>query len=274
VAVNVPAAPRPFLPRIPDWAFAVGLGGSIVLLLIAIGWVPADDRFTEPWSETETSTEVGMGSYVPLEEARPGEEPPSAAAVAVEEFGHAFAEDGHSLIWGATLTNTHEAFAVRFDLRVSLTGPDFSQEELFFPLMSGETAPGGQVVAGGELFGEIPSDVEATLNVVDLSWYVFEDGEAPVTQESPMSARIDSIEEGADGKSRLFAVTLTNASPYMYHARLQAVFRAADGSLLGTCPAGRLDSLPSGESTRTIVVWAENMPVGADLSLTEFAPAW
>lgn len=277
VPVNAPAAPpppKPFLPRVPDWVFAAGLGGSIFLLIIALLWRPHDGLFTEPAEDTATEgTSVSVpGSYVPLAEARPDAEPPAAEALAVEEFGYAATEDGYSVIWGASLANTHEEYGARFELLVTLTGAGTTKQERFSPLFGAELAPGGRVVAGGRSFIDAPSDMEAVIEVVNLSWFVFEGEEVPAP--SLVTARLDSVEEASDGRDQRFAVTLTNDASYAQSPYLQAVFRSADGTLLGAGIAVQANSLPPGESTRTIEIREGDLPVGADPSLTAFVPAW
>ena len=277
MAVNAPTsapAPKPFLRRVPDWGFAAVLGGSIFLLIIALLWRPDDALLAEPWEEPETedaSAEV-PGFYVPLADALPDEEPPPVEAIAVEEFGYAATEDDYSVIWGASLANTHEEYGARFDLRVTLTGGASSTQETFPPVFSAELAPGARVVTGGRSFVDAPSDMEAVVEVVGLSWFVFEGAGAPVPL--PVSARVDSVEESSGGGNRAFAVTFTNDSPYPQSPYLQAVFRSADGALLGADMSVQGDSLPPGESTRTIELRVGDMPVGADPSQTTFVPAW
>jgi hypothetical protein len=253
------------------------LGGSIFLLIIALAWRPDDDLFTEPSDGIETTTEdtsVSVpGSYVPLAEAHPDEDPPPVEAIAVEEFGYAATEDGYSVIWGASLANTHEEYGARFELRVTLTGAGSSTQETFPSLYGAELAPGDRVVAGGRSFIDTASDMEAVVEVVSLSWFVFEGEEVPAPS-LVSGARVDSVEEAWDGRHQRFAVTLVNDTSHAQAPYLQAVFRSGAGALLGAGSALQVASLPPGESTRTIEIREGDLPVGADPSLTEFVPAW
>jgi hypothetical protein len=230
--------------------------------------------FAEPEgaSPIEGTSSNVPGSYVALEEVRPDEDPPPAEAIAVEEFGYAATEDGYSVIWGASLANTHEEYGARFALRLTLTGAGSTIKEEFSPLFGAELAPGARVVAGGRSFIDAPSDMEAVVEVVGVSWFAFEGDEVPVP---PLpTARVESVEEASGGGHQRFALTLTNDASYAQNPYLQAVFHAADGALLGTGTAVQVDSLPPGESTRTIEIREGDLPVGADPTLTEFVPAW
>ncbi|WP_030144736.1 hypothetical protein [Glycomyces sp. NRRL B-16210] len=268
---SAPAGPR----RIPDRVLALGVAVSIVLLLCSFGWEPGGDRFVEPWSAPAIESVVpSAGTYSRLSVARPGEEPPPAEAIAVEELGFGVAGDKEVDIgWAVSIVSGHDEYAADFDLVVTLTGEGLEEREDLVLRTGDVLAPGARTAAAGSMYvGEArPADLKLTVEVVGLEWFVYDDG--PPAEPEPLSARFDSVST-LPGGDRLFAVGFTLASQEPLRPSLIAVFRDGEGAVVGGCDVRSVDTLPPGESTRSVKIRGHCLPVEADLSQTAFLSAW
>ncbi|MFC3491790.1 hypothetical protein [Glycomyces rhizosphaerae] len=271
------AAPR--RPRIADGVFALGLAVSILVLLLSPLWTVDPANFIEPRTLGDADPvlpeRLEVGDYAALAEVRPEEEPPAVATVAVEEFGYDISVDGTALTWGASIRNTHSDYAAKFGLQVSVDG-DFLYEdgESVYGTM---TLPGGDIQTGGSLYlsDDFPSEPVVEIKVVELEWFAFDGETPPEPQSSPLTARVDGIDEGDEPHGQMrFSVTITNSAAHALDPRLSAVFRRADGTLVGGANVYVRLVVPPGESIREFRIWKQDVPAGADLSLTEFVPTW
>lgn len=265
------SAPR----RVPDWAFALSAVVSIVLLLFAFGWKPGGDRFVEPWSAADIeSVRPETGTFSRLSQVRPGEEPPAAEAVAVEELGFGIAGDkGVEASWAVSIANGHGEYAADFDLLVTLSGEGFSDREEVVLRTGDFLAPGARIAAGGSMYAgeDPPSDLVVAVEVVGVEWFVYDDD--PPAEPVVLSGRVASVATLPSGHS-MFSVGFTLGSEEPLRPDLIAVFRDAGGAIVGGCEVRSVDALPPGESTRSVKVRDRCLPAGADLSLTEFVLAW
>lgn len=272
-----PETPAPKRLRLPDWAFALGLAVSIVALVYVALWAPNASHFLEQRSWDLADPVVpesdGVGEYVALAEARPDEEPPAAATVAVEAFGYDVSVDGTAMTWGASIRNTHGEYAADFGLQVLVDGVELDESGDYEAYYNGMTPPGGEIQVGGSFYmGDgFPSDPVVAIEVVRLEWFAA-DGGTPPELQSPQSARVDGIDEGADQMT--FSVTIKNTAAYAIRPGLSAVFHRADGTPVGGAVLVLISPVPPGDSTRELRVWLKDVPAGADLSLTEFVPTW
>jgi hypothetical protein len=91
----------------------------------------------------------------------------------------------------------------------------------------------------------------------------------------PLSVLVDGIDEGDDPRGQVrFSVTLANSAAFAIDPWLTAVFRRADGTPVGGALVFQDLAVPPGESFREFQVGKQDVPAGADLSLTEFVPTW
>lgn len=262
----------------PDWSFALGFGVAILALVYVPLWAPDAANFVEPQAVSEThlpETET-VGQYLGLAEVRPDEEPPAASSVVVEAFGHDVSVDGSAFTWGASVRNTHGEYAATFGLQVSVEGVDLVSGE-FVSAFSGMTPPGGEARVGGSFYlgDDFPSDPVVDIAVVELEWFASDGGTSPEALVSPLSARLDEIDEGDDPNGEMrFSVTITNSAAHAIRPVLTAAFHRADGTPVGAATLYLIEPVPSGDSTRELEVWKKDVPDGADLSMTEFVTIW
>lgn len=276
-------SPEPAAPvrrRLPDWAFALALGVSVLALVYVPLWAPDPAHFVEPQAvggdEPMLPERDAVGEYVALAEVRPDEEPPAVATVAVEAFGHDVSVDGRAFTWGASIRNTHGEYVADFGLKVSVEGVELYEDGELAAAYSGMTPPGGEVEVGGSFYlgDDFPSDPVVAIEVVQLEWFAFEGG-TPPDPTSPQSARLAEIHEDADSYERMrFSVTITNTAAYAIRPGLTAVFRRADGTPVGGAGLFLIEPVPPGDSTREVTVWEHDVPAGADLAMTAFVTTW
>ncbi|MDN3242993.1 hypothetical protein [Glycomyces tritici] len=273
-----PAAPRP--PRIPDWVFALGLAVSLLVLVFSPLLTVAPASFLDPRTVADAESvppdEGGTGDYAALAEVLPEEEPPAASTVAVADFGYDVSVDGTAFTWGASIRNTHGEYAARFGVQVSVDGVPLYEEGGYTSTYGTMTPPGGEVrVGNSRYFEDLPSDPVVAIEVVRLEWFAFDDGTPPEPQAPPLGVRVDGIDEGDEPRGQMrFSVTVANSADHAIDPWLMAVFHRADGTPVGGARLFTDLPVPPGESVREFRVWKQDVPAGADLSLTEFVPSW
>jgi hypothetical protein len=255
--------------------FALGLAASLLLLVLSPLLTIRTAGFLDPRTVDDAEPVPpgdGVGTYVALA----GEELPAAETVVVEEFGHDVSMDGTALTWGASIRNAHNEYAVAFGLQVSVDGVPLYEGE-YSSASSTMTPPGVEVRVGGSryLTEELPSEPVVAIEVVRLEWFAVDGGAPPEPQVPPLSVRVDGIDEGDDPRGQVrFSVTVANSAAFAVDPWLTAVFRRADGTPVGGALVFQDLAVPPGESFREFQVWKQDVPAGAELSLTEFAPSW
>ncbi|MDA1362441.1 hypothetical protein O1R50_22645 [Glycomyces luteolus] len=259
----------------------MGLVVSILALVYASVWTPDSTGFLDPKPMSDAEPEPADGEvfddFLPLAEVRPDEETPAAEVVSVEEFGFGISMDGTSLTWGASVRNTHSEYAADFALQVYADGVTLYDARGLEPDYSRMTLPGGQVLVGDSIYvgDDFPADSVVEVKVVLLGWFALDGETPPELQEPPLSTRVDAVDTGDESqREKRYSVTITNSADHAVDPHLSAIFRNSDGALVGGTDVHQDSSLPPGDSTRELRVWTEDIPAGADLSLTEFVPTW
>lgn len=270
--------------RVPDGVFASALAVSLLLLVLSPVLTVASGGFLDSRSVADADAVLpdagAAGSYDALAVVHPDEEPPAASAVVVESVGWDVSLDGTSLTWGASIRNTHGEYPVRFGLQLTVDGALVREDGDYLSPFGSMTMPGGEVKVGGsQYFSEdLPSEPVVELEVVQVEWFAF-DGkadEAPEVPEVPQfSTRLDGFDAGDALRGQVrFSVTVANGAGHPVDPWLTAVFFRADGTPVGGAGVYEDLPLPPGESVREFRIWKQDVPAGADLSLTEFAPSW
>jgi hypothetical protein len=261
--------------------FALALAVALLVLLLSPLLTVPTASFLDPRTvgdaEEVLPEEVGAGAYLALAEVRPEEEPPPASAVVVEAFGWDVSMDGTALTWGASVRNTHGEYAARLGVQVTVDGvPLYEEEGAYSSVFGTMILPGGEFGVGRSrhLDGGLPSDPVVEFEVVHLEWFAFDGGTPPEPQAPPLTVRVDGIDEGDEPRGRMrFSVTVVNSADYAIVPWLSAVFRRADGTPVGGATLFSDLAVPPGESVRGFLIWKQDIPAGADLSLTEFVPS-
>ncbi|GAA2143003.1 hypothetical protein [Glycomyces algeriensis] len=273
-----PETAAPGRPRVPDGVFALALAVSLLVLVLSPVLTVASGGFLDPRTVADAEPEFpelsGDGGYLALAEVRPEEEPPAASAVVVEELGWDVSVDGTAFTWGASVRNTHGEYPVRFGLQLSVDGNLVREDASTFGAL---TMPGSEVQVGGSqyLAGDLPSEPAVELEVVLLEWFAFDEEAAEMPEAPQLSARVDAVDEGDEPRGQMrFSVTVANGADHAVAPWLSAVFRRADGTPVGVARVFADLALPPGESVREFLIWKQDVPAGADLSLTEFTPSW